>query len=278
MQRRIGFVLCIFSMLTAFESVYAGNVKILPTRVMLHSFQTDQRADVLKIMNEGTETIHLRLKLFAWEQSPSGEDVLTPTTDVHFPKMLSIAPADESNPNNAAEKKNTSNAAAVKEALVKLTCRIPAPKNEKAYRLLIEEVPVRKLGMSSGTLMTIRLSLPLFLRPAEPSPAMEIEDVKRLSDSTLSVTIRNPGNSYIKVGNIVVSGYDDAMSKLFSAEGSGWYVLAGMIKTFEVSIPSEKFAGVHTLNVLAQTDATTATSLSAERTLMIQENNEMMLK
>lgn len=260
MQRRALYAVCVLFLLTMLaSSVFAGSLKILPTRVFLHSSQADQQSNELKIINEGTETVNLQIKLFAWKQDTSGKDILTPTTDIHFPRIISIGSAKGES---------------VK--LVRLTCRVPVSDLEKSYRLLLEEMPVRKPG-TSGAIMTIRVSLPLFLQPTEPNPAMTIEQVERSGDA-LVVTIRNPGNSYIKVGKITVVGYDAAETETFSTEVAGWYVLAGMTKTFEMLLPAEKLAATHTLKAFAQTETTTAASLTAEASLKIRESQDTAQK
>ena len=71
----------------------ASNFNVNPTQVFLSSKATSA---LVTVRNDSTDQLRFQLSVFAWDQSPSGELVLTPTDDiVFFPSLLTLGPNEE---------------------------------------------------------------------------------------------------------------------------------------------------------------------------------------
>src|SRR5262245_59654011 len=56
------------------------------------------KSEVLTLANVSAAPLRFQLNVFAWDQSPQGEMVLTPTRDiVFFPPLLTLAPGEQRN-------------------------------------------------------------------------------------------------------------------------------------------------------------------------------------
>jgi fimbrial chaperone protein len=97
----------------------AGDLEVNPVRVAL---SRGARSAVVAVRNAGTEATRLEVRIYAWEQSPSGEMKLTPTEEVvAFPPLLQLGPGERRN--------------------VRVGAKVEPGAAEKAYRLFVEEMP-----------------------------------------------------------------------------------------------------------------------------------------
>src|SRR5438132_1075740 len=106
----------------------------------------ENRTALIALKNEGAEPARVQLTIHAWQEGAGGQIVLQPTSEVElWPPLLSLAPG---------ERRNVRVGAAAARA----------PSSEKAYRLIIDELPSPlppARGLRIPTLT--RLSLPVFL-------------------------------------------------------------------------------------------------------------------
>src|SRR5262245_3340278 len=154
----------------------AGSFTLTPTRVDLDGRRATA---LLQIQNQGDGQVVVQLSAKDWTQDDAATDRLEPTGElVVFPKMLTLA---------AGEQRG-----------VRVGFPGPAPKDrERAFRLYAEELPIPGAA-ESDLRMALSLSVPVFVHPAKEILATSIDGVS-LAEGSLSVTVKNAGNTHVLV-------------------------------------------------------------------------------
>jgi fimbrial chaperone protein len=178
----------------------AGTLQIGPISTTLVG---QERTSTVTIRNADTAPVTIQIRAMDWIQR-NGEDVHTPsTTLVVSPPFATLQP-DEA------------------QTVRLLVDNVPTLTTERAFRLVIDEVPntVEKTGV--GVKTTLRMLAPVFLSPS-------IDARPRLTWSTartangLTLTARNEGDVHERLSNVKISARGRVI-----AEGAtfGGYVLA----------------------------------------------------
>ena len=224
--------------------VFAGSFRVVPIKLYLDA---RSKTEVLKILNEGDKKVTVQLNAKGWSQDETGKDVYEEKKDiVFFPKITDIEKGEERIVRVGYQGKT---AASV----------------EKTYRLFLAELPVVKPG-ELALKFALRLSIPIFVKPQKEIKEWAIDGLK-LSEKTLTVKVKNSGNTHISVSKITAMGFDDSGKEVFSREIAGWYALAGGSKPFAVGVSREECMGVKTIKVTVEVKKTTK-----ESTLDVDKN------
>jgi fimbrial chaperone protein len=169
---------------------------------------------VLTITNPGANEIRFEIKGFTWDQTPpAGAMQLTATNDlVIFPPLVTMKPRTTQR--------------------VRVGTTVAQGTVEKAYRLLIEELPssVKPAGANQVAVRT-RVGVPVFLEATKPAVSGRIESVS-VTGRTVSIALANTGTSHAMVDNIVIRGMSAPDQVVFEDSLQGWYVLAGKTRTW----------------------------------------------
>lgn len=154
-------------------------LSVAPTRVELGA---DMRSAAVTLRNDGSEAVMLQVQTFAWPRTPATAD-LEPTRDLlAVPPVFALA-------GNASQ-------------IIRVALRgAPGSGREQAYRLLITEVP-RGGRDETGVRFALRLSLPVFVTPAdaEPLPAWT---VTRTGEGP-KLALENRGTAHLQIRRIVL--------------------------------------------------------------------------
>ncbi len=218
----IALFFCVLS-----SDVSAANFTVNPIRIF---FDGAQKTNVLSITNTSDEPVSLELKAVAWGH----DNTYTPTKDIiFFPKMLTI---------NKGEEK-----------IIRIGHRISVEQLEKTYRLFIKEIPDISPEGRTELKMVMNLGVPIFIMPSEQISEGEIEKTD-LSNGELTVSLKNTGNVHFVIQSIAVSGIDDTLKEIFSANMAGWYLLAGSARDYTFEIPEESCLNIKNLQVNVETD------------------------
>ncbi len=174
----------------------AGSLAVSPLRL---TFSPSSALGVITVENNGRDEALVQAETFAWTQT-NGEHRLTATDDViAMPPVFRLAPG------------------AQRQVRVGLT-RAFAEKNEQTYRLTITEVSTATVP--GVVAVTVRHSLPIFVRSALPLPSslaakgvtptgLEIANTGgehlrilrwRLRDSSGAAVAENTGPGYLLAG------------------------------------------------------------------------------
>lgn len=197
------------------EEAAAGGLSVSPTRITLSG---QQRTTLLALTNRGERPRRFQLTTHTWKQTADGQMELAPTEAViAFPSLLILEPGKKRN--------------------VRVGVRVKPAIRERTFRLVLDELPPAEdeRGQSPGVAVLTRMSIPVFLQPLEPQPdALLGRPV--LSNSKLLFTVENAGNVHVMPRAVRVQGSDATGSVLIDKAMSGWYVLAGGKRKYELPL------------------------------------------
>ena len=213
-----GLILLVFIFLGAVPAVWGSSLQVTPTTV---TFAPRQPAQKLWLSNTGQHLLRGQVRLYDWTQV-GGEDILTPTSEMGVsPPMLEI-PGGETQ-------------------LVRVVSRVPEGQRasgERAYRLVVDELPPAHAGQTAGVQFLLRYSLPVFMIPpgAEAVAASEPLRVSVRNEKRGAVLrIDNPRRLHVKLTRLVVVAGDGRTTVL--QDGLLGYVLAGQSRTWHLTQP-----------------------------------------
>ncbi len=182
---------------------------------LLIKLGADANNAVLTITNPSGNDLRFEIKGFAWDQAPpSGTMQLTPTGDlIVFPPLVTLK--------------------AHSMQRVRIGTTVAPGPTEKAYRLLIEELPseVRAPSASQVNVRT-RIGVPVFIEPIKVTLSGKIESLT-IANRVVAVALANTGTTHAMIDNIVIRGMSGPDQPVFEDSLPGWYVLAGKTRTWE---------------------------------------------
>jgi fimbrial chaperone protein len=231
---------------------FASDYRITPTTLELSS---GAKSGAFSVINKGNEKLNVAVSVMEWTQDAAGKDVYGETKDiVFFPKIMTIEPNEQ--------------------RAIRIGVKGPQSQKEKTYRLFVEELPAQKKktdektagNITAGLTIAFRFATPIFVKPARPQETAVIEKVE-LSKGLAKATVKNTGNVHIKVLSVTFRGKAADGKELFSKEISGWYVLHGLSRPYEMTVPKELCGNLATLEVKAQTE-----NFRMDGTLNVQKN------
>lgn len=196
---------------------------------------------LLTIQNQSSDTLRFQITTNSWGQSPRGDMELGPTEDVvFFPALLTVEPGKSRN------------------------IRVAVPKGaeavEKTYRIFVKELPPAekpavKENRSEVRVLT-RMGIPIFVQPAKIARSGSIDKI-RMDGGSLKFEVRNGGNVAFTLGSVRVEGTSEDGASTFAKESTGWYVLAGGVREYEIPLPAADCRRTKRLSVVASTDRNT---------------------
>jgi fimbrial chaperone protein len=223
------------------KSANAGSFSAVPAKVYLSS---DQKSAVLKIKNDGEEKLTLQVNTVEWIQDEKGNDKFEDTDEiVYFPRIMTLEKGEEK--------------------LLRIGYKTgKSIDSEKTFRLFIRELPVSKPG-ERMLKVTLRLAIPVFVAPKKIEKKIELESLE-ISEMKLLVRVNNLGNSHVLVERIISTGYDDKGGVSFKRETPGWYILAGLKRTFSIELTEEECLNTRSVKVIVKAEDLDEVELSAE--------------
>ena len=220
--------------LTAVASAIVFHVNPVQVRLSAHT-----RSMTLTLKNESSEPSRFQVSVFAWDQKPNGEMVLTPTEDIlAFPALLTLGPT--------------------KERLLRVGMAVPPAEKEQTYRVFIEEMPPEETPhqeKASAVRFVTRLGIPIFIAPPRPVTQGQIDNY-RIVNGTFTFHVRNTGNVHFTVKTTSVIGTGSGGETVFSRQTNGWYVLAGGARDYTLEIPRPDCLKTSTITVTVEADET----------------------
>jgi fimbrial chaperone protein len=215
------------------------------------------KSGVFSVINSGNEKLNCQVEVKEWSQDADGKDVYTDTKDIiFFPRIMTIEPNEQ--------------------RAIRVGIKVPASTKEKTYRIFVEEIPSQKKEPEDKTsakqikaalTIAIRYAVPIFIAPLRPQQNASIEKVD-LSNGMATAIIKNAGNVHIKLLSVAFKGKAADGKELFSKDVTGWYVLQGLSRQYETTVPNEACRDLATIEVSAQTVNFTLN----KRTLTVDRN------
>lgn len=196
---------------------HSAEVSIAPTRIVL---SPEQRVGTISLRNAGSETVEFQVSVKRWTMDASGtwrlDDLVAGESLAAYPLSFSIEPG----------KSQTLRAGVPRSASIE---------NERAYRLLVKELPpLRSPTDAPGLRVLSQFSLPVFVNNGRAVPKIEIDGatiVQRIF--TLRLSAR--GDGHLDPADARLQWFDAAGSAIASSPLVLPYVLAG--SSASVAVP-----------------------------------------
>jgi fimbrial chaperone protein len=183
------------------RAVDAGGIGVYPIRVDLSA--TDPTSS-LQLTNDELSTLLMHATVFMWDQR-AGNDRLTATRDIIVsPPIFSLHPGATQ--------------------ILRLGFLADAsPRAERAYRLVIKEVPAE--AQVDKVHLALTISIPVFVQPPiATEPKLEIR-ARRLDRTHVQLTFSNSGTAHVRITRL--RWRDPKAVQLAGEDGSLFYVLPG---------------------------------------------------
>jgi fimbrial chaperone protein len=211
----------------------SNEFRVSPIRLILDK---GTKSGVITIINEGDGPMQVQVMGYEWTQDVDGKDQYGPTNDlIYFPKLLKLDKGER--------------------RILRAGIKQPNRLSEKTYRLFIEEIPEaqqeRKEG-SVGVNILIRFGVPIFVKPIKEEVKGVIESIN-LAEGKLKIKVSNTGNSHFRIESIKIKGSDFNGTENFSQELSGWYLLAGVKRSYDTTLSQEICQDIAKIDVEVKT-------------------------
>lgn len=205
----------------------AAGLQISPVSLELPA---NMRAGEVWLRNTGADVVHAQVRVYRWSQE-KGEDVLTPDNGmVASPPAIAVA--------------------AGQQQLVRLVRIGPmaAPAaNERTYRLVIDELPIKKPDSRVGLDFVFRYSIPVFVAGTAPVK-LALDWSLHEAGKKVWLEVKNNSGSHAQLANITFTPTNGKTTMVFA--GLAGYALAGQYRRIELSAPANLFTSGGTFNSL----------------------------
>jgi fimbrial chaperone protein len=233
---------------------FAANYSINPTSMVL---QASAKSGAFTVINSGDEIMNCKIDVKEWNQDADGKDVYIDTQDmIFFPKIMTLD--------------------ANEQRAIRVGIKVPAGAKEKTYRLFVEEIPSPKKvtedktpakQITAGLTIAIRYAVPIFVIPVKTQQSAVVEKVS-LSKGVATAIIKNTGNIHIKLISVTFKGKASDGRELFSKDIAGWYILQGVLRQYETTVPKGVCNDLATIEVNAQAENFTVNgTMNADRSM-----------
>ena len=203
-----------------------GSFQVNPVRVTLSA---SQPVSALTVRNNGLEAAVVQLEVVDWTQQ-DGKDVYSASREVlATPPIFTVKPG------------------ASQVVRVGLR-RPPDEQRELSYRLFLQEVPQPSLPRAPGLQIALRIGVPIFVLPAEPTMPVLVWRASRTAQGQIKLTAANQGIAHVQVTQFAVSlpGATQPVQQV------GAYVLVGQSRDWLVAGEPPPGSALH---LTVQTDA-----------------------
>jgi fimbrial chaperone protein len=206
--------------LAAASPAAAGNFSVSPIRIDLSGAQPTA---VITVHNNDAAPLLIQASTLAWSQ-PSGEEKYADTRDlIATPPVFTLPPDGDQ--------------------IVRVALRRGAdPSRELSYRLLLAEVPQAATQDFTGLRVALRLSLPIFVKPAVAPKADVAWQARRSPDGSLLVSATNNGTAHTQITDFDLQFADQADATKVAVTR---YVLPGSTVTWTVKAPAAVIRATH---------------------------------
>ena len=210
----------------------AGSFMVDPTRIEL---APGQLSATLTIRNDDSEPAVIRAEARSWAQN-DGEDLYQSSKEILVsPPIMTVAPGSEQ--------------------IVRIALRRQLdPLKELSYRIFLQEVPAAPRPGFSGLQMALRISLPIFAKPASgvaPKAAWNVAYLTK--DHALRVGMANEGNAHVQLQEFKLSTIKKADT--LALQQTTTYLLPGQRHEWLIKLdPTLRISGDR-LHLHASTDA-----------------------
>lgn len=203
-----------FAALLWAANVHAGSFTVNPVRIELSAATPSA---VLQVENTQTLPVTIQLSTMAWSQ-PAGKDELKPSWDLlATPQIFTLK------------------AGATQIVRIGLLRKFES-EQEVSYRLLLDEIPPPPAPDFRGLHVALRISLPVFIKPAGEASPRVVASVRSGDAQQLRLTLTNLGKASAQLQGLTVHP-DREPEQQLAAHPSVVYVLPGQSRELSFKLP-----------------------------------------
>jgi fimbrial chaperone protein len=197
----------------------ASGLQVSPISLSLQARET---ASGLTLSNTGNDMVHAQVRVYQWLQDEQG-DQLTPSRGLlASPPMIELKPGEKQ--------------------LIRII-RAKAPPQgtdavEDAYRISVNEIPVKSADQTTGLQFSLSYSLPVFVQPVgvtKTSPKLKWSTHLQPDGKEIKLRVSNSGNGHAQLA--ALSFVDTAGNSTVINPGLLGYVLPGTTMNWTLKIP-----------------------------------------
>ncbi len=224
------------SLLCAAGAASAGSFSIDPVRIQLSEAKPSA---VMRVETRGDASITAQLQAMSWSQSGNRDQLAISRELLATPQIFRLRPGQ------------------VQVVRIALLGTVDAT-HERAYRLLLDEIPPPPAAEFRGLQMALRISLPVFVQARTPAAASLAATVVE-RDGQRQLQLINRGHAHLQLSNLQLQAQPPttattaATPSLYSYDKT-LYVLPGQQRELPLSGQFSLATG-QVLNLQAQTSA-----------------------
>lgn len=216
--RFISKSLLISSLLLSSGLAVASGLQVSPISL---SLQARENASGLTLSNSGNDKVQAQVRVYQWSQNSEGEQ-LTPSRGLlASPPMIEIDPEERQ--------------------LIRII-RAKAPPQgtgavEDAYRVLVNEIPIKSDNQKTGLQFALSYSLPVFVQPVgvtKTSPQLQWSTHLQPDGKEIKLRVSNRGNGHAQLAGL--SFTDTAGKSTVINPGLLGYVLPGATMNWTLNV------------------------------------------
>lgn len=208
------------STLLLFSSLaVASGLQVSPTSL---SLQARESASGLTLSNTGDDIIHAQVRVYQWLQDEKGDQLTLSRGLLASPPMIELKPGEKQ--------------------LIRII-RAKAPPQgtgavEAAYRVMVNELPLKSATQKTGLQFALSYSLPVFVQPVgvtKTSPQLQWSTHLQPDGKEVKLRVSNTGNGHAQLAGL--SFINTAGTSTDINPGLLGYVLPGATMNWTLKIP-----------------------------------------
>ena len=199
------------------------------------SLQAKENASGLTLSNTGDNVVHAQVRVYQWSQNENGDQLTASRGLLVSPPMIKLQPGEKQ--------------------LIRVI-RVSAPPSganavEAAYRLSIDEIPVKSAEQKAGLQFALSYSLPVFIQPVgiqQTAPKLRWTYTVQPDSNQVAMRVSNSGNGRAQLAKLSI---DDATGKNIEINpGLLGYVLPGATMQWTLKVPPNELKNSGKIKVM----------------------------
>ncbi|MDE4455268.1 fimbrial biogenesis chaperone [Psychrobacter sp. DAB_AL62B] len=199
------------------------------------SLQAKQNASGLTLSNTGNDVVHAQVRVYHWSQDNKGDQLTASRGLLVSPPMIELQPGEKQ--------------------LIRII-RASAPPSgvgavEDAYRLSIDEIPVKSTEQKTGLQFALSYSLPVFIQPVgikQTSPNLQWTYTVQPDGQQVNMRVSNTGNGRAQLAKLSIE--DTTGKNMEINPGLLGYVLPGATMQWTLKIPPNELKNAGKVKVM----------------------------
>jgi len=182
----------------------------------------------ITVTNRGDAELRLELEVFSWDHDEAGVMDLGQTEDLLlFPPLVTLQPGERQQ--------------------IRLGVETSVGDTEKAYRLLVQEIPSQSRAEGGEVSLRTVVSIPVFLQTGHDETDVRVD--AEAGARRVAAHVINSGSVHVSVDAVGFRGLDAEGRVTFEDSVPGWYVLAGRSHRFSLELTPAMCSAATTIEV-----------------------------